>query len=90
MNKHHNALWNTVNCIAEQRGKSCSGLAVACGLDATAFNKCKRCSRYGQSRWLAGNTLVKIMIATGMSPIQFAQIYQSFLDKERAKDNDKK
>ncbi len=36
------------------------------------------------------NTLVNIMIAMNMSPIQFAQIYQSFLDKERAKNDSKK
>lgn len=87
---YHIELWETVNYIANRSKKSCSGLAIACGLDSTAFNKCKRQSKYGQPHWLAGDTLVKIMIATGISPVQFAQIFQSFLDQEFAKDNEKK
>ncbi|MBQ2858807.1 MAG: hypothetical protein IJE82_00395 [Alphaproteobacteria bacterium] len=87
MEKHHFALWNTINHIAGQSGKSCSGFAISCGLDSTAFNKCKRQSKYGQPRWIAGNTLVKMLIATNISPIQFAKIYQSFLDKAKDKDN---
>ncbi len=77
---YHTALWHTINYIAKLNGKSCSGLAIECGLDSTVFNTSKRQSKYGQPRWLSGDTLVKIMAATGITPIQFAQIYQSFLD----------
>ena len=85
MDKHYSALWNTIMYIAEIQGKSCSGFAQSCGLNSTTFNKSKRQSRYGQPRWLAGDTLVKILMYTDMSPVQFATIYQSFLDKEMTK-----
>lgn len=77
---YHTALWHTINYIAKLNGKSCSGLAIECGLDSTVFNISKRQSKYGQPRWLSGDTLVKIIATTGMSPVQFAQIFQSFLD----------
>lgn len=77
---YHTALWHTINYIAKLNGKSCSGLAIECGLDSTVFNISKRQSKYGQPRWLSGDTLAKIITATGMSPVQFAQIFQSFLD----------
>ena len=80
---YHAALWHTINYIAKLNGKSCSGLAIECGLDSTVFNLSKRQSKYGQPRWLSGDTLVKIIAATGMSPVQFAEIYQLFLNKEQ-------
>lgn len=77
--KYNHAIWKTVNYIAEQHGKTCSGLAVACGLDATAFNKCKRCSRYGQPRWLSSESIAKVLSHTNMTLTQFAQIVDSFI-----------
>ena len=80
--KYHCALWQTVNHIAEQNNVSCSRLAINCGLDSTAFNVSKRISKYGQSRWLSGDTLVKIIRTTNITPIQFAEIYQHYLDQQ--------
>ena len=77
--KYNIALWNIINRIAEQTGQSCSGLAIACGLDSTAFNKCKRQSRYGQPRWLSSETIAKILSGTNMTLSQFAQIMESVI-----------
>lgn len=81
MDKYHVALWNAINQIAKKNGLSCSGLAILCGLDATTFNISKRKSSCGQPRWVSGDTLAKILVATHLSPIQFARIYQACLDE---------
>lgn len=81
MDKYHVALWNAINQIAEKNGLSCSGLAILCGLDATTFNISKRKSSCGQPRWVSGDTLAKILLATHLTPIQFARIYQACLDE---------
>ena len=78
---YNNALWATINYIAKKNGKSCSGLALLCGMDSTTFNISKRQSKYGQLRWITGDTLVKILTATETTPIEFARIYQHFLEK---------
>ncbi len=78
--QYNHALWAAINFIAKQNGRSCSGLALLCGMDATTFNISKRKSKYGQPRWITGDTLVKILTATQTSPIQFAKIYQRCLD----------
>ncbi len=79
---HHAALWATVNHIAEINHISCSCLARRCDLDSTTFNPSKRCTKYGQPRWISTETLTKILIATHTSPIEFAKILQTFLDPE--------
>lgn len=55
---HHN-IWAAVDKIADKMGLSISGLAKACGMDPTAFNKSKRTSKYGKPHWPSGNTLSK-------------------------------
>ena len=42
----HNGIWAAVDKIAAKQGLSCSGLARACGMDPTAFNKSKRISKH--------------------------------------------
>ena len=83
MNKYHSALWDTVNHIAQMRNTSCSGLAVQCGLDSTSFNQSKRKTKCGQLRWLSMMSVAKILMATEMTPVQFAEIYQKYLNKEK-------
>ena len=78
--KYHRALWRAVNCVAERCGHSCSGFALRCGLDATAFNNSKRQSRYGQPRWLSSETIAKILIASGLTLAQFAEIFERCLE----------
>jgi phage repressor protein C with HTH and peptisase S24 domain len=81
MEKYHDALWTAINRIADKNGLSCSGLAVLCGLDATTFNISKRKSSCGQPRWISGDTLAKILVATNLTPVQFAKIFQACLDE---------
>ena len=83
MNKYHSALWDTVNHIAQMRNTSCSGLAVQCGLDSTSFNQSKRKTKCGQLRWLSMMSVAKILMATEMTPVQFAEIYQKYLNTEK-------
>jgi hypothetical protein len=53
-----------------------------CGLDATIFNPSKRKAAYGQPRWISTATLAKVLTTTNISPIQFAEIVQMFLNKK--------
>ena len=79
---HHAALWATVSRIAEINNISCSCLARKCDLDPTTFNPSKRLSKYGQPRWVSTETLYKILRGTNITPMEFANIFQSFLDQE--------
>lgn len=79
--KQNDALWKTINYIAFMHNESCSCLARKCGLDANIFNISKRKSKYGQPRWLSTKTIATILESTNMTFIEFAQIYQSFLDQ---------
>lgn len=62
-----------IDQIAVQKGLSCSGLAKACGLDPTAFNKSKRVSKYGKPHWPSGNTLSKVAAFAKLSPEEFGR-----------------
>ncbi len=70
----HNNIWSAVDRIAARMGLSCSGLARACGMDPTAFNKSKRISKYGKPHWPSGNTLSKIVSVAKLSPEEFGRI----------------
>ena len=61
----HAGTWSAIDKLAARMGMSCSGLAKACGLDATTFNKSKRWTRDGKPRWLSMNTLAKVLAVVG-------------------------
>lgn len=63
----HNDIWQAIDNFAVQQQMSCSGLAKFAGLDATTFNKSKRCSKYGQPRWPSTSSIAKILNSTGKS-----------------------
>lgn len=67
----HSGLWRSIDRLAQLMGKSRSGLAKSCGLDATAFNPSKRWTRFGQPRWLSGSSLSKIIEKSGMTEAEF-------------------
>ena len=69
----HSHVWAAIDKIAAQMGLSSSGLAKACGLDPTAFNKSKRISKYGKPHWPSGNTLSKIAEFAKLSPEEFGK-----------------
>lgn len=70
----HNSIWDKIDKLAKSRGMSVSGLAKACGLDPTAFNKSKRWTKYGKPRWPNGNTISKVISTTGISDSEFFQL----------------
>ena len=76
---YHNALWKSIEHIANNNGVTCSRLAVQCGLDATAFNKSKQISPNGQPRWISTQTLAKGLETTDTSPKKFATIFEKFM-----------
>ncbi len=67
----HSGMWHAIDRLAALMGLSCSGLAKACGLDPTTFNKSKRWSRDGKPRWLSMNTIAKVIaVASATIPIE--------------------
>ena len=76
---HHDALWKSLEYVADKNNKSFSGLARACKLDSTTFNPSKRHTSVGQPRWISTETLAKVLITTNTAPTEFAQMYEHFL-----------
>lgn len=67
----HTILWDAIDKFANKHNMSCSALAKASGLDATAFNKSKRWTCYGKPRWPSTQSIAKILTSTGSSPQDF-------------------
>ena len=70
-------VWYAVEKIACENKLTLSGLAKKCGLDATAFNRCKRTAN-GKPHWPSTMTLYKIISTFGMTPVQFAEYIERF------------
>ena len=60
----HDGIWAAIDALAAHNEMSASGLAKAAGLDPTTFNKSKRISREGKSRWPSTESIAKILAAT--------------------------
>ena len=73
----HEQLWNAIDNLAKMHGYSTSGLAKKSGLDATIFNKSKRVSNDGRSRWPTTESIAKVLETTGQSMGQFAVLMQN-------------
>lgn len=63
----HTAIWRGIDLLAERNELSASGLAKRAGLDPTTFNKSKRITKQGKSRWPSTESLSKILDATSTS-----------------------
>jgi phage repressor protein C with HTH and peptisase S24 domain len=63
----HTAIWRGIDLLAERNRLSASGLAKRAGLDPTTFNKSKRTTKQGKSRWPSTESLSKILDATSTS-----------------------
>jgi phage repressor protein C with HTH and peptisase S24 domain len=61
----HAQIWNAIDKLAARAGLSASGLAKRAGLDPTTFNKSKRITPDGRSRWPSTESVAKILAATG-------------------------
>ncbi len=70
----HPDLWRGIDRLAEKHRMSVSGLARAAGLDPTTFNKSKRISKEGKPRWPNGESLSRILGATGESLAGFVTL----------------
>jgi len=86
----HNGTWTAVDKIAEIMGITCSALAKRCGLDATAFNKSKRYTKYGQPRWLSGQTLSKIIDTAGITDAEFFRLANMAEMEPQSNDSEQK
>jgi phage repressor protein C with HTH and peptisase S24 domain len=60
----HAQIWTAIDRLAERSGLSASGLAKRAGLDPTTFNKSKRITPDGRSRWPSTESVAKILTAT--------------------------
>lgn len=73
--EQHETIWATIEAIAKKNNMSLSGLAIAAGMNPTAFNKSKRMSCY-KRRMPTTTTIISIMQACNMDWFQWAKIYQ--------------
>ncbi len=70
----HTDIWKAIDALAAREGLSPSGLARKAGLDPTAFNKSKRTTSDGDTRWLSTESLAKVLTAVGASLEDFAAL----------------
>jgi len=65
----HAQVWSAIDRLAARAGLSASGLARRAGLDPTTFNKSKRITPQGRTRWPSTESIAKALAATG-TPIE--------------------
>ena len=70
----HRQIWQAIDRLAESKGLTASALARRAGLDATSFNKSKRVTGEGRSRWPTTESIAKILEATGTSLEEFTAL----------------
>jgi phage repressor protein C with HTH and peptisase S24 domain len=70
----HAQIWTALDRLASRAGLSPSGLARKAGLDPTTFNRSKRMTPEGRSRWPSTESLAKSLTATGTSMETFVQL----------------
>ena len=63
----HSQIWNALDRLAAHSGLTPSGLAKKAGLDPTTFNKSKRITPEGRTRWPSTESVAKSLAATGSS-----------------------
>lgn len=70
----HEQIWTAIDRLATRAGLSPSGLARRSGLDPTTFNKSKRVTNDGRTRWPSTESVAKALAATGSSLDSFVQL----------------
>lgn len=70
----HDQVWGALDRLAARAGLSPSGLARRAGLDATTFNKSKRITPDGRTRWPSTESVAKALTATGSSLDLFVEL----------------
>src|SRR3954462_11802402 len=61
----HSQIWTALDRLAARSKLSPSGLAKRAGLDPTTFNRSKRITPDGRSRWPSTESIAKILPAAG-------------------------
>lgn len=72
----HSDIWRAIDRLAQRGGMSPSGLARKAGLDPTTFNKSKRVTGDGKSRWPSTESISKILDATGATFSDFVGLIE--------------
>jgi phage repressor protein C with HTH and peptisase S24 domain len=67
----HTDIWAAIDRLAQENRLTASGLARRAGLDPTTFNRSKRITREGKTRWPSTESIAKILDATGTSFVHF-------------------
>ena len=80
----HAQIWTALDRLAARAGLSPSGLARKAGLDPTTFNRSKRMTPQGRSRWPSTESLAKSLAATGASMETFVQLIDEPARQSRA------
>ncbi len=70
----YTCLWGAIDTLAAKNKMSCSGLARRSGLDPTVFNKSKRHTRNGKLHYPSLKSVEKVLIATGTTMSDFADM----------------
>jgi phage repressor protein C with HTH and peptisase S24 domain len=72
----HAQVWTALDRLAERAGLSPSGLAKRAGLDPTTFNRSKRITPDGRTRWPSTESVSKALAATGVGIDTFVGLIQ--------------
>jgi phage repressor protein C with HTH and peptisase S24 domain len=72
----HAQIWTALDRLAAVAGLSPSGLARKAGLDPTTFNKSKRITPDGRTRWPSTESVAKALAATGTTLDAFVQLIE--------------
>jgi phage repressor protein C with HTH and peptisase S24 domain len=70
----HAKVWSAIDRLAARAGLSASGLAKRAGLDPTTFNKSKRITAEGRTRWPSTESIAKALAATGTPMNVFVEL----------------
>jgi hypothetical protein len=68
--------WRGIDRLAKKHGRTPSGLAIAAGLDPTAFNRSGRKRKNGKWHWISTRSLAAVLHATGETLSSFAALME--------------
>ena len=80
----HDNIWGAIDYVADEQKISPSRLAINCGLNATTFNKSKRCDAYGKSRFPSFATIAKVLNKSNMSMSEFGNICDNCVKNKKS------
>jgi phage repressor protein C with HTH and peptisase S24 domain len=70
----HAQIWNALDRLAQRNNMTASALAKKAGLDPTTFNKSKRITPEGRSRWPSTESVAKALAATNTKVETFVSL----------------